>query len=276
MAEIKSVGKIAVLMSLYNGDVIKHVKEAVDSIFNQTYDDFCLFLYLDGLTDEAIIDYVDGLKSNEKVRVIPGLVNRGLAYGLNRLIESALKEGGYKYFARMDADDISTPERFVTQVDFFTRHPEIAVVGSNCVEINENGDFIFNKVLPESPKELLDFSFKRSPLIHPSVMFNERVIRDVKYDNSLKNTQDYFLWVDLQAKGYQLYNIQKNLLKFRMADDFYKRRGIGKIKNEVKSRLYAMKKLNGFNLRNVIYLLCLIFMRFSPEFIKKICYKYLR
>lgn len=276
MAEIKYAGRIAVLMSLYNGDVIKHVKEAVESIFNQTYKDFCLFIYLDGLTDKAIIDYIDELKSNEKVRVVPGLVNRGLAYGLNRLIESALEEGNYRYFARMDADDISTPDRFAMQVNFFTGHPEIAVVGSNCIEINEKGDVLFNKVLPESPEELLAFSFKRSPLIHPSVMFNENVIHDVKYDDSLKNTQDYFLWVDLQAKGYKLYNIQKYLLKFRMADDFYKRRGVGKIKNEINSRLYAMKKLKGFNFRNVFYLTCLIIMRFSPEFIKKICYKYLR
>lgn len=263
-------------MSLYNGDVIKHVKEAVESIFNQSYKDFCLFIYLDGLTDKAIIAYVDELRSNEKVRVVSGTVNRGLAYGLNRLIESALKEGGYKYFARMDADDISAPDRFAAQVAFFTQNPKIAVVGSNCIEINEKGEFLFNKVLPELPEELFAFSFKRSPLIHPSVMFNENVIHDVKYNDSLKNTQDYFLWVDLQAKGYQLYNIQKFLLKFRMADDFYKRRGVGKIKNEIKSRLYAMKKLNGFNFRNVFYLMCLIIMRFSPEFIKKICYKYLR
>lgn len=276
MGEIKSVGRIGVLMSLYNGDVIKNVKEAVESIFKQTYSDFCLFIYLDGLTDKDIVAYVNQLKDNEKVKIISGLTNRGLAYGLNRLIEAALDEGNYKFFARMDADDISTPDRFATQVDFLINNPDISVVGSNCIEINENGEVLFNKILPQYPDELRNFSFKRSPLIHPSVMFNDKVINDVKYDDNLKNTQDYFLWVDLQAKGYQLYNIQKYLLEFRVANDFYKRRGIGKIKNEIKSRIYAMYKLKGFNLRNVFYLFCLIIMRFSPEFIKKMCYKYLR
>ncbi|MER1746651.1 glycosyl transferase 2 family protein, partial [Proteus mirabilis] len=87
---------------------------------------------------------------------------------------------------------------------------------------------------------------------------------------------DYYLWIELLAKGYVFGNLDESLLKFRINNDFHSRRGIKKAKNDFKARLYAIRKLKIANFKNFSFLFLIVFLRVSPAFLKKIAYKYLR
>lgn len=268
---------VAVIMSVYDGDNIQYIEQSIDSILSQSYKKLSLFVYLDGVTNDNIRSYVDGVaKVHSNVYPFYSKENNGLAYALNYLINKVKAMGDYTYIARMDADDISDVERISEQVTFFKDNPDISILGTNCIEINESGEDVYRKKMPETHSELERFIFKRSPMIHPSVMFRGKVIDDIVYNVELKNTQDYYLWVDLLSKKYKFHNLQKFLIKFRVADDFYSRRGMGKVLNEMKSRLYAINKLDGKNILNYTYMVFFFILRVSPVFIKKICYRTMR
>ncbi|MBE8233761.1 MAG: hypothetical protein HAW67_08500 [Endozoicomonadaceae bacterium] len=97
-----------------------------------------------------------------------------------------------------------------------------------------------------------------------------------RYNVSLLNTQDYYLWVDLIAAGNTFSNINKPLLYFRKNSSFYKRRGFKKVFNDIRCRLYAMQKLNCFSLKNLFYLVSLVIIRIAPSKLKKLAYHFFR
>lgn len=266
---------VAVLMSVYDGDQLQYFKEAVDSVLEQTYPEVDLYIYADAVSKPELIDYIKILENNKKVFIKKGEFRKGLAFGLNMLLEE-IKYKNYGYLARMDSDDISLKDRLQNQVDFLNSNIDIAVVGGNCIEISCDGKPLFQKKMPETHEEIIKSIIKRCPFIHPAVMFRGRIIQDIKYDNTLMNTQDYYLWVDLTAKGYKFHNLQEFLLKFRVSNDFYNRRGLNKIKNEMKSRFYAMRKLNNHSFSNYTFLIMLFFLRIAPVRIKKFCYMKMR
>ena len=82
---------------------------------------------------------------------------------LNELLKHCLNEG-YEYVARMDADDISMPDRLEKQMSFLQKYPEVDVVGGSIEEIDENGDNR-NKIIvyPETPDECRKFFARRNP-----------------------------------------------------------------------------------------------------------------
>lgn len=270
-------GRVAVIMSVYDKDSLEFLKTAIDSILEQTYREFDIYIYFDGVKRCELWEYIRFVsREYGNIFFYSESINQGLAYALNYLLEKTKLVGGYQYIARMDADDISNCNRFYEQISYFEKHPKISILGSNCIEINNSGENIFHKKMPESHKEIHSFIFKRSPLVHPSVMFRYEMIDQIIYNPLLKQSQDYFLWIDLLSKGYKFGNVQKYLLKFRISDDFYDRRGKAKIFNEVKGRLYAINKFNAKNAKNYIYILCLVMLRVSPKIIKQICYRVMR
>lgn len=113
--------QISVIMSVYNGE--KYLREAIDSILNQTFTHFEFIIVNDGSTDKSL----NIIKSYNGSRII--LVqqeNKGLAAALNEGIKIA--KG--KYIAMMDADDISLPTRLEKQIQFMEAHPEYVAIGS--------------------------------------------------------------------------------------------------------------------------------------------------
>ena len=123
--------RVSVILPAYNAEA--YLKEAIDSILNQTFPDFQLIVINDCSTDgteEIIRQYADPRLvpvKNEKNLGIAATLNRGLS----------LAQGDY--IARMDADDISLPHRLERQVAYLDAHPDIAVLGTNVETFDENG-----------------------------------------------------------------------------------------------------------------------------------------
>ena len=123
---------VSVLMPVYNAQL--YVEKAIKSILTQTFIDFEFIILDDGSTDNSLNILEQYAKQDIRIRII-SRENKGLIVSLNELVEQARGQ----YVARMDADDISRPERFAMQVDFLSKNTDHIVVGSSIEKINEKG-----------------------------------------------------------------------------------------------------------------------------------------
>lgn len=201
--------KISVIMSVYNGE--KYLREAIESIINQTFTDFEFIIVNDGSTDnslEIIKSYDD-----ERIKIMNNEKNIGLTKSLNK----ALKQARGEYIARQDADDISLSNRFEEQIKYLKNHLEVALIGTNAYLIDENGKVVGKRIASAKPsiKDL----YKENQFNHGSVMFKKAVIdRLGGYNELLKYSQDYELWLRI-AKSDEMRNLTQVLYKLRFHDE---------------------------------------------------------
>lgn len=155
-----------------------HVRLSLNSILNQTYKgDFTLIIGVDGPVGEELVSCLKDYETKDNVSVQWFPKNRGLAIVLNDLLDICFKEG-YKYIARMDADDISMPERLEKQMAYLLAHPEIDVVGGAIEEIDENSESRGKMIVyPEGPKECYEFFARRNPHAHPAGSVPQELLR---------------------------------------------------------------------------------------------------
>lgn len=232
--------KISVIMGIYNMANKKEImKLAIKSIFNQTYRNFEFIICDDG-SDDGTYEIVQNLvKEDNRVVLIKNSENKGLAYSLNRCLSIA----NGKYIARMDADDISVPDRLEKQIKFLDEHLEYAMVGCNLLLINDKG--IWGKrILAEKPTKK-SFLFT-SPFCHPAIVMRKDVLDEVnnyKVEKITRRAEDYDLFMRIYANGYKGYNIQKFLYQFREDNEAYKRRKYKYRLDEVQIRYRGFKML---------------------------------
>jgi len=198
--------KISVVMSVYNDE--KYLREAIESILNQTFTDFEFIVVDDGSSDGS----ADIIKSYKDPRIrFFKHENHGLVYSLNR----GIREGSGEYIARMDADDISLPQRLEKQVGFLEKHTDIGIVGTWAIKITEEGEDIYIAQMPQSDLEARELLAKSSPFFHGSVMFRRALFDSCgPYPEAMKEWEDWILWHQFAAKT-KLANIGEALYKHR-------------------------------------------------------------
>ncbi len=193
-------------MSVHNGAT--YLKEAIDSVLNQTFSNFEYIIINDASSDrthDIIKTYTD-----ERINYIINPENLGLTKSLNKAISMA--QG--KYIARMDADDICQPDRLSEQVLYMESNSDIGICGTNF-------EVIGKKKRSHFPLDHETINIKLfqgiNPLAHPSVIIRKELFIDKKifYDENIKYAQDYKLWVDA-VKHIKLANISDILLKYRI------------------------------------------------------------
>lgn len=194
---------ISVLMPVYNTKE-EFLREAIESILNQTYQDFELIVLDDG-SDNDISEIVGSYK-DERIKFYKNEVNLGIGKTRNKLLELATGE----YIAFQDSDDISLPTRLEKQVRFLDENPDFSGV-SSWLETFPN-----KKVLKttQEPK-ILDF-LGGCEFCQSSTMLRSNDLKkyDLKYNDSLSTSEDYDLWSKCIEK-IKLYNLQEVLLKYR-------------------------------------------------------------
>ncbi|MDA3838912.1 MAG: glycosyltransferase, partial [Candidatus Delongbacteria bacterium] len=179
--------KISVIMSVYNSE--KFLREAIDSILDQSFSDFEFIITDDCSTDNSLKILKEYSIKDDRIVLLKNSENIGLTKNLNRMLDIA--KG--KYIARMDADDISLSNRFEMQFDFMENNPEIGVLGSN-IRYFGMIDRITNHPL-EHNEIKVGLLFK-CVMNHPSIIFRKEVIdkHNFRYDENFKISQDYELW----------------------------------------------------------------------------------
>ncbi|TYQ26992.1 glycosyltransferase [Pseudanabaena sp. UWO311] len=197
--------KVTVLMPVYNA--ADYIKESIDSILNQTFDDFEFLIFNDGSTDNS--GHIVRSYDDERIRFYDSNQNKGYVYHLNHGIEIAKGE----YIARMDADDISLPKRFEKQVSFMDINPNVGVCGT-WFKIIGSGDEIRHPLDNNSIRLSL---LNHCAIGHPTVMLRACLLKEsgLRYEPSFVPAEDYFFWVAM-SKYCELANLPEFLLEYRI------------------------------------------------------------
>ena len=273
-------GKIAVILPVYKNDKVEDLNKSVESIIMQTYKDFHIFVGVDGPVGEDLKEKLLLLEKQDVVSIAWFPENRGLACVLNDLLDICFKEG-FKYIARMDADDISMTDRLEKQMAYLEAHPEIDVVGGAINEIDEEGKYRGKTIVyPELPQGCRAFFAKRNPHAHPAVLFRKSFfdkLNGKKYRPEYRQNQDTMLWYDGMMAGTQHANIPDVVLNFRMTNAMFKKRrnGWAFAKKQFKDRLMINKGL-GYGFGADVYGFAMFCMLVSPVWVKKIAYRFFR
>lgn len=199
---------VSVVMSVYN-ESENWLRAAIDSILQQSFKDFEFLIINDhpeGEINKVILREYQ--KQDHRIVLIENETNIGLTKSLNKGLDHARG----KYIARMDADDISCPDRFEKQVLLLDSKPEIGVCGSNILIFGEKNCV---QKYPQTDEEC--FIFQRSPFAHPAVMIRSAVLKkfDLHYNPEYYFAQDYELWCRMHQIT-KFYNLQELLLKYRV------------------------------------------------------------
>lgn len=196
------MAKISVILSVRNQ---KYLTDAVKSILNQTYRNFEFIIVNDGPISLII-------PKDPRILIINNHKNLGLTKSLNK----GLKKAKGEYIARIDADDISYPNRFEEQISYLEKNPNIALVGSWVNLINDNNKLIKLKKLPTSYHQIKSNLIKANQFYHPTLMIRKNVLDKLGfYDEKFVYSQDYELVLRIASK-YPVSNISKPLLDYRV------------------------------------------------------------
>lgn len=198
---------VTVLMPVFNAE--KYVAEAIESILNQTYDNFEFLIINDGSTDKSediILSYKDSrivyIKNQRNIRLVATL-NKGIR----------MAKG--KYIMRMDADDISVPDRMQKQVLYMEHDPKVGVCGSFLSVFGETINPYISK-RPEDDANIRASLLVQNSLGHPNVTIRKSVMieNNIWYDEKFYRMEDWGLWVSLMPFC-EFHNIQEPLLYYR-------------------------------------------------------------
>ncbi len=156
---------ISIGMPIYNPGQL--LREAVLSILNQTHQNWELLIIDDQSTDQALENIqASGLLNDSRIKIYKNEQNIGLAASLNKCIELAKGE----YFARMDQDDISMPDRFERQLAYLKEHPDVDLIATRVMTINSRGEITGSLPYALEHKDLCSKPWRSVYMPHPTWM----------------------------------------------------------------------------------------------------------
>jgi glycosyltransferase involved in cell wall biosynthesis len=190
-------------------DAERFVTEAVDSILSQSLTDLELIIVDDGSTDGTSL-VLDGL-SDPRVRIL-----RLGREGLVSALRAGAVEAQAEYVARMDADDVSEPERLERQVQVLEQRPRVGMVATWTTVIDEAGQELRREVLPSAHVDLARRLLLRNPFQHGSVLLRRAALEAAGgYRPDFGANEDYDLWRRL-ARSWELACVPQSLYRYRV------------------------------------------------------------
>ena len=264
--------RLAVIMSLYKSDIINYVRIAVGSILSQCFSDFDFYIQFDGPVDSDIEKYLSNL-NDERIHIYKRDVNKGLAQSLNDLLSIVIPLD-YEYIARMDADDISMPERLEKQISYMEKHPECDALGTWAIEIESDGSEFFKKQMPVTHDECRKLFMIRDCLIHPSVLFRRSYFEKAgEYSLNTYFGEDTMMWAQGFAAGCKFANIPEYLFKFRLNDDFFNRRRGWKHAKGILTLRWKVNKMLHYPVKAYLYAIAYAGAKMMPTNVLNMIYK---
>lgn len=202
--------KVSVVVSVYNGE--KYLREAVDSILGQTFRDFEFIIVDDGSTDRTWAI----LQSYNAPRIV--LLRNQENIGLTRSLNKGLAAARGEYIARMDADDVSLPERLEKQVAYLDAHSEVGLLGTWIEIIGERGERLSVLRRPIEPPLITWSLLFDNCLAHSTVMYRRSLVGKLGGYNPSRYAQDYDLWSRMSFET-QIVNLPEVLVRWRSHPD---------------------------------------------------------
>lgn len=203
---------VSVIMPVYNGALF--VGEAIDSILAQTYRPLELVIVNDHSKDETReILSLYRKKFPKIVKVIHLKKNIGESASAN----VAFRKTKGEFVARMDADDISHPQKIELQVKYLISHPAVGVVGTQAEVINSEGEVVGQKTFPLSHRQIYRQFAVVNPMLHPACLFRRSFLphKNRLYENKFEPNDDYYTLFKLLNYG-KFANLPQKLFYYRV------------------------------------------------------------
>lgn len=203
---------VVVLLTVYNRP---SVRNTIDSVLNQTFEDFEL-LIIDNASDDGTYEILqDYARRDARITIVRNEKNMGQTYSLHKGMEIA----SARYIARIDADDLMKKDRLKKQYEFMEKNPEYGFCGSWVQLITDDDRLAMVIRMPTTDRGLKTCQKVSCGVYHPAVMMRKSVLDEYKimYDPDLKMAEDYDMWRQMLRFSKGL-NIPEVLLYYRRGD----------------------------------------------------------
>ncbi|MBB4071483.1 glycosyltransferase [Canibacter oris] len=215
----------SLLLPVYAGDTAAQLSAALEScLVQQTLKPAEIIVVQDGPVPPAITAVLEQWRASLSpvpLRVLQIAQNKGLANALNY----GLQHCGYEVVARMDADDISLPERFAKQWQRFN-DGQLDVLGTAMEEFADDSlQTVSLRMAPAGAARIRQHAITHSPFNHPTVMYRKATVLEHGGYREMGSMEDYWLFVRLIAAGAKVDNLREPLLRYRAGRGVYRRRG---------------------------------------------------
>jgi len=253
-------------MSVYQNDKPNLLKKAFNSIAEQTYprEKIRIYLGIDGEIPQELEEIITDCKLVYKIE--RNEKNIGLSCTLNKLVNVLENED---FVFRMDADDISLPKRFEAQVKYMLENPDVDILGTAILEVNENDEKIDIKRYPR--QNIKKYIAKGSPLAHPTVCFRKNAFEKINYSLKMRLSQDIDLWFQALKKDLRIDSLPEILYCLLINSAFFKRRGYAKSFREFgiyMKGIWSLHKLTHL----YVYPISRLTLRLLPKTLVKFAY----
>lgn len=246
---LKNYPLISVIITTFN--VEKYIKEAIDSVLQQTIQDFELVIVDDGSTDFTVNEIESILDT--RIKLIKNAVNKGRVESLN----IAFKEAKGKYITIVDGDDINVLNRFEKQLEVLENNPELKVCGSWYEEFGFSNKIIKHSEFHEVIKTKMLLSCS---MTFGGSMFERNFVKDFTFDTTKLHVEDYDFWARIVWNG-KFYNLQEVLYYYRIH------------KSQVSTLYNDVQKRNDIDIKvNLYKKLAYDTTLFTDAFVKKMLY----
>ena len=228
----------SVAICVYGKDNPNFFKLAVDSVLNQSVKPDEVVIVVDGPIPSQLDKVVCAYEKNPIFKIKRLLENQG--HGVARRVCLSICRNDI--VALMDADDICVYDRFEKQLEYFANDNELAVVGGNISEfINSTDNIVGYRNVPSDDKDIKEYIKTRCPMNQMTVMFKKRCVESVGGYLDWYCDEDYYLWLRMYLADMRFANIPETLVKVRVGEEMYRRRGgVKYFKSEAKLQKYML------------------------------------
>lgn len=197
-------------MPVYNA--ASFLKQAIESVLNQTYSNFEFIIINDGSTDDSL-EIIQSF-NDPRIKLINNSHNLGIIKSRNIGLQAATG----KFIANMDSDDISLPTRFEKQIAFFEKNPDTVLLGTRLALIDEKNNEI--GIWPEDYSIITEEDLRNTlPIINclgqPTVMMRADVVKAIGYNEKFLHNEDWGLWLEVLSGNGKIAKLPEVLLLYR-------------------------------------------------------------
>lgn len=231
--------RFSVALCTYIKDNPIWLKDAIESLLNQTCLPSEIVIVADGELSAELEDVISIYENSSLFKIIRLPENQGHGKARNIAIQSCSNE----LVALMDADDISLPDRFEKQVLEFSQNENLDLVGGQIGEfIGDIDNIVGYRIVPSNDVEIKDYLRTRCPFNQVTVMFKKSSVERAGGYMDWFCNEDYYLWIRMFIAGMHFANINSELVRVRVGDEMYGRRGGWRyFKSEASLQVYMHK-----------------------------------
>jgi len=214
--------KFSVSICVYGKDNAKWFEQSIESILNQTVKPSEIVLVVDGPVSDDINQVISKYQFMDIFNVIRLEQNQG--HGNARRI--GLENCKNDLVALMDADDVCVSNRFEKQLEIIANKKDLSIVGGKIAEfIDDENNIVGYREVPVNQKDIYEYIKKRCPFNQMTVMFRKSDVKKAGGYLDWYCNEDYYLWIRMFLQNMKMANLSDVLVKVRVGEDMYRRRG---------------------------------------------------